>query len=158
MVTKRTRCGQAMVEFVIGISALVLMLTAIVEFAPVFLKDFELQAQARTDAGVAALTSGFGSRAAGNGGQIAQLAQPKPEDLGTKESPWLYPSQVLPNTTHFDGWRQGNLTAAQLTYGVAEREFNYRLFYAGEALVDDRGSLKAQVYMPAMAGLGAGGE
>ena len=55
MRTRRSGSGQAAIEFAIGIFVFALVLTALVGFAPLFLRNFELQSEARCDAGVTAL-------------------------------------------------------------------------------------------------------
>ena len=55
---KTNRSGQAAVEFAIAVFLLVFIVSFLLEFAPVLLANLRLQSEARTDAGIAALSDG----------------------------------------------------------------------------------------------------
>ena len=81
--------GQAAIEFAIGVFVFSLILTALVGFAPVYLKNIELQSEARCDAGISALGSAEGSDDLGNAAAFTVYAHPPVEDKA--ENPWDYP-------------------------------------------------------------------
>jgi hypothetical protein len=55
-IKRKSSSGQAAVEFAIGAFLLVFIASFILEFAPVLLANLRLQSEARTDAGIAALS------------------------------------------------------------------------------------------------------
>ena len=61
---KGTRSGQAMVEFVVAIVAIVILIAATVEFLPVFLENIGLLKEVREEAGTRALSAETGVVAA----------------------------------------------------------------------------------------------
>ena len=54
------RSGQAMAEFIVALLAMILVVLALVEFLPVFLKNFGLLKGVREEAGIASLSSEAG--------------------------------------------------------------------------------------------------
>ena len=58
--TDRRRAGQAMTEFVVAILAIILILVATVDFAPVFLDNMGLLKEVREEAGLKAIAAESG--------------------------------------------------------------------------------------------------
>lgn len=144
------KCGQAMVEFAVGVAALVMMLTAIVSFAPAFIRAFEIENTARADAGEGALFASSGSHSAGDGGAyLHHVRQVDDEQV----DPWAYPQVAQPQNNWFGTLATGTASPAELVYGTAKKEFHFRFYYNREALVDDEGALEEEVYIPPMEGL-----
>ena len=64
MHTDARRSGQAMAEFIITLLAMILVVLALVEFLPVFLKSFGMLKSMREEAGIASLSSEAGTSSA----------------------------------------------------------------------------------------------
>lgn len=148
------RRGQALYEFAIGVFLFTLVFTALVEFAPVFLKNFELQSTARADAGIAALHADEGNAAAGgNAAAITTRAHPSVEWSGGRD-PWEYPIENLPAESRFADWRGNALQSIRLIDGSAKKDYTFTLRLGGEALIDhEQGELSEEVHMPALGGV-----
>ena len=153
MPTSRHMRGQAAIEFAVGLFVFALILAALVGFAPLFLRNKQLQSDARCDAGIAALGSADGSENLGAASAIAARARP-PEELADA---WDYPVSHMPDETRFADWRSGSVPAGRLTHGMRKKDFRFRMYVGGQTLVDDVGWLAEEVHMPAMDGLGRTG-
>ena len=151
MRTRRSCCGQAAIEFAIGVFIFTLILAALVGFAPVFLKNIELQSEARCDAGISALGSAEGADDLGNAAAFTVYAHPPVEDKA--EDPWDYPIRRLPEEPRFGEWRGDAVSAGRLIPGGRKKDFTFRMFVGGETLVNDKGTLSEELYLPAMGGL-----
>lgn len=145
------RRGQAAYEFAIGVAVFALAATALVEFAPVLLKNFELQSAARTDAGLAALGAVEGSDTVpGNSAAIASRAHP-PVDVAAGADPWAYPVHALPGEPFFPDWRGNSIQPLRLIAGAAKKDYRFTLRFNGETLLDhERGHLAEEVHLPAL--------
>lgn len=144
------RCGgQAAVEFAMGLFIFVLILSALVGFAPLFLRNTELQSDARCDAGLAALNASEGSDDLGGVAAITARAQPRRTDEADVD-PWNYPIRRLPDEARFPAWRGNSLSAGGTVPGSRKKDFRFRLSVGGQLLVDDVGWLSEEVYLPAM--------
>ena len=143
--------GQAAIEFAIGVFVFTLILAALVGFAPVYLKNIELQSEARCDAGISALGSAEGADDLGNAAAFTAYAHPPVEDKA--EDPWDYPIRRLPEEPRFGEWRGDTVSAGRLIPGGRKKDFRFRLFAGDNMLVDDEGMLSEELYMPAMGGL-----
>ena len=151
MRTRRSQNGQAAIEFAIGVFVFSLILAALIGFAPVYLKNIELQSEARCDAGISALGSTEG--ADGLGGTAAFTSRAHPPVEVTAADPWDYPIANLPDEPRFGDWRGDAVSAGRLIPGGRKKDFRFRLFAGGEMLVDDEGTLSEELYLPAMGGL-----
>ena len=143
--------GQAAIEFAIGVFIFSLILAALVGFAPVYLKNIDLQSEARCDAGISALESIEGVDDLGNAAAFTSYAHP-PVETGEAD-PWKYPVENMPDEPRFSEWRGNGVSAGRLIPGGRKKDFRFRMFIGGELLVDDVGWLSEEVYMPAMGGL-----
>lgn len=143
--------GQAAIEFAIGVFIFAFILAALVGFAPVYLKNTELQSEARCDAGLSALKSPEGADDLGNVAAFTSYAHPSAEAIGA--DPWDYPIKNLPAEPRFGEWRGNNVSAGRLIPGGRKKDFHFQLFMGNEMLVDDEGMLSEELYLPAMGGL-----
>jgi hypothetical protein len=143
--------GQAAIEFAIGVFVFTLILSALVGFASVYLRNNELQSEARCDAGISALGSTEGSDSLGNVAALTAYAHPPVEAVDG--DPWAYPVEKMPEEPRFGEWRGNGVSAGRLVPGGRKKDFRFRMFMGGELLVDDVGWLSEEVYMPAMGGL-----
>ena len=151
MRTRRSCCGQAAIEFAIGVFIFTLILTALIGFAPVFLKNIELQSEARCDAGISAISSLEGSDDLGNAAAFTSYAHPQAAAEGG--DPWAYPIANLPEEPRFGEWHGNGVSAGRLIPGGRKKDFRFRMFVGGETLVNDKGTLSEELYLPAMGGL-----
>ena len=151
MRTRLASCGQAAIEFAIGVFVFSLILAALVGFAPVYLKNIELQSEARCDAGISALGSTEGADDLGNAAAFTSYAHPPAE--AAAGDPWAYPINKLPGEPRFAEWHGNGVSAGRLIPGGRKKDFRFRLFAGGEVLVDDEGMLSEELYLPAMGGL-----
>ena len=151
MRTRLASCGQAAIEFAIGVFVFSLILAALVGFAPVYLKNIELQSEARCDAGISALGSAEGSDDLGNAAAFTVYAHPPVEDKA--ENPWNYPIKKLPEEPRFAEWHGNGVSAGRLIPGGRKKDFRFRMTLGGMLLVDDQGTLSEELYLPAMGGL-----
>lgn len=148
----RTRVkGQAAIEFAIGVFVFAFILSAIVGFAPVYLKNIELQSEARCDAGISSLGFTEGSDDLGNASAFTMHANPPPDDAGIDA--WTYPIDNMPDEYRFSDWHGNGVSVGRLIPGGRKKEFRFRLFVNGQMLVDDEGTLSEELYMPAMGGI-----
>ena len=152
MRTRRSGSGQAAIEFAIGIFVFALVLTALVGFAPLFLRNFELQSEARCDAGVTALGAEEGSDGLGGVAAITARAQPLREPGGEDSDPWDYPVERMPDEPLFSEWRGNSIDAGRLIPGGRKKEFRFKMSVGGRMLVDDSGWLSEEIRMPPMGG------
>ncbi len=143
--------GQAAIEFAIGIFAFSLILAALIGFAPVYLKNIELQSEARCDAGISALASEEGADDLGNASAFTVFAHPPPDAVGIDA--WTYPINNMPDEYRFGDWHGNGVSIGRLLPGGRKKDFRFRMFAGGEMLVDDEGTLSEELYMPAMGGL-----
>lgn len=146
-----SKSGQAAIEFAIGVFVFSLILAALVGFAPVYLKNIELQSEARCDAGISALEAPEG--ADDLGGTVAFTSRAHPPVAAGAPDPWDYPIKKLPEEIRFRDWRDDTVSAGRLIPGGRKKDFRFRLFAGGEMLLDDEGMLSEELYMPAMRGL-----
>ena len=151
MRTRRLCRGQAAIEFAIGVFIFTLILAALIGFAPVFLKNIELQSEARCDAGISALEAAEGADDLGGAAAFTSRAHPPVEAKAA--DPWDYPIKHLPEEVRFVEWRGDTVSAGRLIPGGRKKDFRFRLFAGGEMLLDDEGMLSEELYMPAMRGL-----
>ena len=151
MRTRRSRHGQAAIEFAIGVLVFALILSALIGFAPVYLKNIQLQSEARCDAGISALGSTEGSDDLGGMAAFTSRAHPS-VDAGAAD-PWTYPIKNLPEEFRFGEWRGDAVSAGRLIPGGRKKDFRFRMFAGGTMLVNDEGTLSEELYMPAMGGL-----
>ncbi len=143
--------GQAAIEFAIGVFAFTLIISAILGFAPVYLKNIELQSEARCDAGISALDSAEGSDDLGNAASFTARANPPPEADGADA--WAYPIDNMPEEYRFGDWHGNGVSVGRLIPGGRKKEFRFRMFMNSQILVDDDGTLSEELYMPAMGGI-----
>ena len=143
--------GQAAIEFAIGVFIFSLILAALVGFAPVYLKNIELQSEARCDAGISALGSTEGSDDLGNAAAFTVYAHPPAEIAG--DDPWSYPVKKLPDDPRLGEWRDNGVSAGCLIPGGRKKDFRFRMFAGSDMLVDDEGTLSEELFLPAMGGL-----
>ncbi|MBR1587479.1 MAG: pilus assembly protein [Kiritimatiellae bacterium] len=148
---RTSRRGQAAIEFAIGVFVFALIVTALVGFAPVYLKNMELQSEARCDAGMSALESEEGADDLGNAAAFTSYAHPPPVAEGV--DPWTYPIDNMPDEFRFGDWRGNGVSAGRLIQGGRKKDFRFRMFSGGAMLVDDKGTLSETLYLPAMGGL-----
>ena len=148
---RTSRRGQAAIEFAIGVFVFALIVTALVGFAPVYLKNMELQSEARCDAGMSALESEEGADDLGNAAPFTSYAHPPPVAEGV--DPWTYQIDNMPDEFRFGDWRGNGVSAGRLIQGGRKKDFRFRMFSGGAMLVDDKGTLSETLYLPAMGGL-----
>lgn len=151
MRTSRPCRGQAAIEFAVGVFIFALIVGALVGFAPVFLKNMELQSAARCEAGQTALVAADGSESLPGPAAIVARAHPSPEVVGC--DPWAYPIARMPDEPRFPEWRGDAVDPGRLVPGIRKKDFRFRMVVGGELLVDDIGWLSEEVYMPAMGGV-----
>ena len=151
MRTRRLRKGQAAIEFAIGVFVFALILSALIGFAPVYLKNIQLQSEARCDAGISALGATEGSDDLG--GAAAFTSRAHPAVAAEAADPWTYPIRNLPEEMRFGEWNGDAVSAGRLIPGGRKKDFRFRMFAGGTMLVNDEGTLSEELYMPAMGGL-----
>lgn len=148
---RTSKSGQAAIEFAIGVFVFALILSAIVGFAPVYLKNIQLQSEARCDAGISALGAAEGADDLGGAAAFTSRAHPPVEAKAA--DPWDYPIKNLPEEVRFAEWRGDGVSAGRLIPGGRKKDFHFRMFAGGTLLIDDEGMLSEELYMPAMGGL-----
>ena len=148
---RTSKIGQAAIEFAIGVFVFALILSALIGFAPVYLKNIQLQSEARCDAGISALGAIEGSDDLG--GAAAFTARAHPAVAAEAADPWTYPIRNLPDEMRFGEWNGDAVSAGRLIPGGRKKDFRFRLFAGGTMLVDDEGMLSEELFMPAMGGL-----
>lgn len=151
MRTRRSRHGQAAIEFAIGVFVFSLILGALIGFAPLYLTNIALQSEARCDAGISALGSTEGADDLGGAAAFTSRAHPSVE--ADAADPWDYPIKNLSEEVRFTEWRDDAVSAGRLIPGGRKKDFRFRLFAGGEMLVDDEGMLSEEFYLPAMGGI-----
>jgi len=117
--------GQAAIEFAIGVFVFSLILAVLVGFAPVYLYDIAIQSEARCDAGISALGSAEGADAIGN----------------------------LPDESRFVDWQGNSVSAGRLIPGGRKKDFDFTMSVGGEIILQKKGHLSEELFMPAMGGL-----
>ena len=148
---RTSRIGQAAIEFAIGVFVFALILSALIGFAPVYLKNIQLQSEARCDAGISALGAAEG--ADDLGGAAAFTSRAHPSVAAEAADPWTYPIRNLPEEMRFGEWSGDAVSAGRLIPGGRKKDFRFRMFAGGTMLVNDEGTLSEELYMPAMGGL-----
>ena len=148
---RTSRIGQAAIEFAIGVFVFALILSALIGFAPVYLKNIQLQSEARCDAGISALGAAEG--ADDLGGAAAFTSRAHPAVAAEAADPWTYPIRNLPDEMRFGEWNGDAVSAGRLIPGGRKKDFRFRMFAGGTMLVNDEGTLSEELYMPAMGGL-----
>jgi hypothetical protein len=148
---RTSKIGQAAIEFAIGVFVFALILSALIGFAPVYLKNIQLQSEARCDAGISALGATEGSDDLG--GAAAFTSRAHPAVAAEAADPWTYPIRNLPEEMRFGEWNGDAVSAGRLIPGGRKKDFRFRMFAGGTLLVDDKGTLSEELYMPAMGGL-----
>ncbi len=148
---RTSRIGQAAIEFAIGVFVFALILSALIGFAPVYLKNIQLQSEARCDAGISALGAAEG--ADDLGGAAAFTSRAHPSVAAEAADPWTYPIRNLPEEMRFGEWNGDAVSAGRLIPGGRKKDFRFRMFAGGTMLVNDEGTLSEELYMPAMGGL-----
>ena len=148
---RTSRIGQAAIEFAIGVLAFAIILAALVGLAPVYLEGIALQSEARCDAGISAIGSQEGSDDLGNAAAFTSYAHPPAAAEGG--DPWSYPIANLPDEPRFGDWHGNGVSAGRLIPGGRKKDFTFRMFVGGETLVNDKGTLSEELYLPAMGGL-----
>lgn len=148
---RTSKIGQAAIEFAIGVFVFALILSALIGFAPVYLKNIQLQSEARCDAGISALGATEGSDDLG--GAAAFTSRAHPAVAAEAADPWTYPIRNLPDEMRFGEWNGDAVSAGRLIPGGRKKDFRFRMFAGGTLLVDDKGTLSEELYMPAMGGL-----
>ena len=148
---RTSKIGQAAIEFAIGVFVFALILSALIGFAPVYLKNIQLQSEARCDAGISALGATEGSDDLG--GAAAFTSRAHPAEAAEAADPWTYPIRNLPDEIRFGEWNGDAVSAGRLIPGGRKKDFRFRMFAGGTMLVNDEGTLSEELYMPAMGGL-----
>ena len=148
---RTSKIGQAAIEFAIGVFVFALILSALIGFAPVYLKNIQLQSEARCDAGISALGATEGSDDLG--GAAAFTSRAHPAVAAEAADPWMYPIRNLPGEMRFGEWNGDAVSAGRLIPGGRKKDFRFRMFAGSTLLVDDEGTLSEELYMPAMGGL-----
>ena len=148
---RTSKIGQAAIEFAIGVFVFALILSALIGFAPVYLKNIQLQSEARCDAGISALGAAEG--ADDLGGAAAFTSRAHPSVAAEAADPWTYPIRNLPEEMRFGEWNGDAVSAGRLIPGGRKKDFRFRMFAGGTMLVNDEGTLSEELYMPAMGGL-----
>ena len=148
---RTSKIGQAAIEFAIGVFVFALIMSALIGFAPVYLKNIQLQSEARCDAGISALGATEGSDDLG--GAAAFTSRAHPAVAAEAADPWTYPIRNLPEEMRFGEWNGDAVSAGRLISGGRKKDFRFRMFAGGTLLVDDKGTLSEELYMPAMGGL-----
>ncbi len=148
---RTSKIGQAAIEFAIGVFVFALILSALIGFAPVYLKNIQLQSEARCDAGISALGATEGSDDLG--GAAAFTSRAHPAVAAEAADPWTYPIRNLPEEMRFGEWNGDAVSAGRLIPGGRKKDFRFRMFAGGTMLVNDEGTLSEELYMPAMGGL-----
>ena len=148
---RTSKIGQAAIEFAIGVFVFALILSALIGFAPVYLKNIQLQSEARCDAGISALGATEGSDDLG--GAAAFTSRAHPAVAAEAAAPWTYPIRNLPDEIRFGEWNGDAVSAGRLIPGGRKKDFRFRMFAGGTMLVNDEGTLSEELYMPAMGGL-----
>ena len=148
---RTSRIGQAAIEFAIGVFVFALILSALIGFAPVYLKNIQLQSEARCDAGISALGAAEG--ADDLGGAAAFTSRAHPSVAAEAADPWTYPIRNLPEEMRFGEWNGDAVSAGRLIPGGRKKDFRFKMFAGGTMLVNDEGTLSEELYMPAMGGL-----
>ncbi len=148
---RTSKIGQAAIEFAIGVFVFSLILSALIGFAPVYLKNIQLQSEARCDAGISALGATEGSDDLG--GAAAFTSRAHPAVAAEAADPWTYPIRNLPDEIRFGEWNGDAVSAGRLIPGGRKKDFRFRMFAGGTMLVNDEGTLSEELYMPAMGGL-----
>lgn len=148
---RTSKIGQAAIEFAIGVFVFALILSALIGFAPVYLKNIQLQSEARCDAGISALGATEG--ADDLGGAAAFTSRAHPAVAAEAADPWTYPIRNLPEEMRFGEWNGDAVSAGRLIPGGRKKDFRFRMFAGGTMLVNDEGTLSEELYMPAMGGL-----
>ena len=160
----RTKAGQAAIEFAIAAFVLVLVMTSIIGFSRVFLKNIEMISEARTDAGIAALSSDEGSLASGGTAVgITQYAQPTIHTTAGERAvdPWQDAQSYLPAENRFADWASQAVTPITLVQGSAKKAFTFTLTLGGEPIFSEEGQISEEVWLPALNGVrtrGVGGD
>lgn len=148
---RTSKIGQAAIEFAIGVFVFSLILSALIGFAPVYLKNIQLQSEARCDAGISALGAAEGSDDLG--GAAAFTSRAHPSVAAEAADPWTYPIRNLPDEIRFGEWNGDAVSAGRLIPGGRKKDFRFKMFAGGTMLVNDEGTLSEELYMPAMGGL-----
>ncbi len=148
---RTSKIGQAAIEFAIGVFVFALILSALIGFAPVYLKNIQLQSEARCDAGISALGATEGSDDLG--GAAAFTSRAHPAVAAEAADPWTYPIRNLPEEMRFGEWNGDAVSAGRLIPGGRKKDFRFKMFAGGTMLVNDEGTLSEELYMPAMGGL-----
>ncbi len=148
---RTSKIGQAAIEFAIGVFVFALILSALIGFAPVYLKNIQLQSEARCDAGISALGAAEGSDDLG--GAAAFTSRAHPSVAAEAADPWTYPIRNLPDEIRFGEWNGDAVSAGRLIPGGRKKDFRFKMFAGGTMLVNDEGTLSEELYLPAMGGL-----
>ena len=148
---RTSKIGQAAIEFAIGVFVFALILSALIGFAPVYLKNIQLQSEARCDAGISALGATEGSDDLG--GAAAFTSRAHPAVAAEAADPWTYPIRNLPEEMRFGEWNGDAVSAGRLIPGGRKKDFRFMMFAGGTLLLNDKGTLSEELYMPAMGGL-----
>ena len=120
---RTSRIGQAAIEFAIGVFVFALILSALIGFAPVYLKNIQLQSEARCDAGISALGAAEG--ADDLGGAAAFTSRAHPSVAAEAADPWTYPIRNLPEEMRFGEWNGDAVSAGRLIPGGRKKDFRF---------------------------------
>jgi hypothetical protein len=148
---RTSKSGQAAIEFAIGVCCLAFILSVLIGYASVYLKNIQLQSEARCDAGIAALGAADGSEALGGAAAFTSRAHPSVAAKAT--DPWTYPIRNLPDEMRFGEWSGDAVSAGRLIPGGRKKDFYVNFVLDYNVIVDDYGLLSEELYMPAMGGL-----
>jgi len=151
---RTSRSGQAAYEFAIASFVFALVAALLVECAPLLTQNLDMLDNARTDAGIAALTSAQGSRTTAMGGaaRIASHARPEPGWAPlARQDAWAYPVRELPAETRFEEWRSAVPRPTSLVYGSAQDRFELPVWFDGEGYQTKQDvQLSEEVFLPAL--------
>lgn len=148
---RTSKTGHAAIEFAIGATYFAFIMMVLIGYVPVFLKNIQLQSEARCDAGISALGATEGSDNLGGAAAFTSRAHP-PVAAGAAD-PWTYPIKNLPEEFRFGEWCGDAVSAWRLIPGGRTKDFHVKLKLDGTLLVDDDGFISEELYMPAMGGL-----
>ena len=151
---RTSRLGQAAYEFAIASFVFAGVVAVLVACAPLLTRNLDMLDDARTDAGVAALTRAQGSRTTAMDGatRIAARTRVPPgwRPLGGRDA-WEYPVRGLPAETRFPEWRDGAPRPVGLVYGGAKDSFEIPVWFDGEgARTKQDVRLSEEVLLPAL--------
>jgi hypothetical protein len=146
-----SRSGQAAVEFALALFLVTLILTALIGFTPIFLKNLALQSEIRSEAGRQALQAEAGSVATVSAGPITRLTR-LPASDGTGDA-WAAPRAYMPQHDVFRAWPQDDMSAIRLIPAGRRQAFRFQFIFEGILRLDSEGHLVEKNAFPALQGL-----